>query len=150
MIDSLLQEGGHLPGPESGLLSTTQKCIVCQRHACWQNKRLYYQGYPGRKNQGKGTQKGSATCLTVSGFMAIRLVSRLSLPNNSDSGSFLSHNGVQQEVFWEVGRTCDLVSAVSFWLFLNYSRCSWLFSSVFLTRTFCYKITHANGCCGAW
>ena len=46
--------------------------------------------------------------LTVSGFMVMRLVSRLSLANYSDSESFLvvhalfSQDGCQREGFWEV------------------------------------------------
>jgi len=48
--------------------------------------------------------------LAVSGFMVIGLVSGLSLANHSDSGSFqvahalLSHDGCQQEGFWEMVR----------------------------------------------
>ena len=45
---------------------------------------------PGREQQGKGSQEsGSAMWLTVSGFMVMELVSRLSLANHSDSGAFL-------------------------------------------------------------
>ena len=46
--------------------------------------------------------------LAVSGFMMMGLVSRLSLTNHSDSGSFLvvhalfSLDGCQREGFWEV------------------------------------------------
>ena len=39
---------------------------------------------------------------------------------------------------------------VSFWPFLNSSGWWWLISSVFLTRTFCHKTTHANGYYGTW
>ena len=38
------------------------------------------------EQEGKGTQENSSvTCLTVSGFMVMGLVSRLSLTNHSDS-----------------------------------------------------------------
>ena len=64
---------------------------------------------PGREQKRKGTQVNcSATWLTVSGFMVMGLVSRLSLANHSDSGSFLvghallSQDGCQREGFWEV------------------------------------------------
>ena len=49
-----------------------------------------------------------AMWLAVSGFMLMGLVSRLSLANHSDSGSFLvahtllSQDGRQREGFWEV------------------------------------------------
>ena len=47
-------------------------------------------GHPGGEQEGKGTQENcSAVWLTVSGFMVMGLVSRLSLMNHSDSESFL-------------------------------------------------------------
>ena len=58
--------------------------------------------------------------LTVSGFMVMELVSRLSLGNHCDSGSFLvlcallSQDRFQQEGFWEVGRTFGLASPLFF------------------------------------
>ena len=62
--------------------------------------------------EGKGNQEDySAMWLAVLGFMVMRLVSRLSLANRSDSGgsgSFLvvytliSQDGCQREGFWEV------------------------------------------------
>ena len=68
-------------------------------------------GRPGGEQWGEGTQENSsATWLTVSGFMVMGLVSRLSLANHSDSESFLvvhtlfSQDGCQREGFWEVVR----------------------------------------------
>ena len=53
----LLQEGGPLPVPKSGLLSNTQKRVV-QRESCAdKSKRLYGRGCLGRGQQGKGNQK---------------------------------------------------------------------------------------------
>ena len=78
-------------------------------------------GPPGGEQQSKGTQENcSATWLAVTGFMVIGLVSRLSLANHSDSGSFLvtraslSQDGFQREGFWEIGRTYGLASPLSF------------------------------------
>ena len=49
-------------------------------------------GFPSGEQQGKGTQEDcSAMWLAVSGFMVIRLVSRLFLANHSDSGSVWWH-----------------------------------------------------------
>ena len=42
----LLQEGGPLPGPETGLLSNTRKWIV-RGDTCWQSKRFYWERAPG-------------------------------------------------------------------------------------------------------
>ena len=55
----------------------------------------------GGEQQGKGTQENcSAMWLAVSGFMVMGLVSRLSVANHSDSGSFLVVcAALSQEVF---------------------------------------------------
>ena len=45
---SLLQEGGHLPGLESRLLSNTEMNDL-RRHIYWQSKRLYWEGAPGQR-----------------------------------------------------------------------------------------------------
>ena len=62
--------------------------------------------------EGKGNQENcSAMWLAVLGFMVMRLVSRLSLANRSDSGgsgcflvvyTLISQDGCQREGFWEV------------------------------------------------
>ena len=52
----LLQEGGPLPGLETGLLSNTRKWIV-QGDTCWQSKRFYWERAPGWRAVGKGTQE---------------------------------------------------------------------------------------------
>ena len=65
--------------------------------------------------------------LTVLGFMVMGLVSRLTLVNHSDSGSFLvertslSQDGVQCEGFWEVDRICGVSS-----LLLTFLELFWL------------------------
>ena len=65
-------------------------------------------GRLGGEQQAKGTQEDcSAAWLPVSGFTVMWLISRLSLANRSDSGSFmvahtlLSQDGFQLEGFWE-------------------------------------------------
>ena len=73
---------------------------------CWQSKRLYWEGAPGWRAAGKGTQEDcSAMWLKVLGFMVMGWVSGLSLASHSDSGSFLvahaslSQNGSQRGGF---------------------------------------------------
>ena len=153
----LLQEGGPLPGPESGLLSNTQKWIVWGDTHIDKARGFIGKGSPGGDQQGKGTQENcSATWFAVSGFMVIGLASGFSLANHSDSGSFLvactslSQDGIQRGGFWEVGRTYGLVSPLSFWPFLNYSGWWWLVSSTFLTRTSYCKMIHADGYYRIW
>ena len=73
----------------------------------------------GQEGEGNG-ENCSATCLTVSGFMVIGLVSGLSLASHSELGSFLgahaslSQDGFQRGGSWEVGRTSGLECPVSF------------------------------------
>ena len=105
----LLQEGGPLPGPESGLLSNTQKGIVQGDTYADKARDFIRKVCPKREQLGKRTQENcSATWLPVSGFMVIGFVSGLSLANRSDSESFLvvhalfSQDGCQREGFWEV------------------------------------------------
>ena len=102
----LLQEGGPLPGPDTGLLSNTRKWIV-QGDTCADKARDFMgKGHPGGEQEGKGIQEN---CSATS-FMVMGLVSRLSLANHPDSESFLvvhtlfSQNGCQREGFWEVVR----------------------------------------------
>ena len=105
----LLQEGGPLPGPKTGLLSNTWKWIV-QGDTCADKARDFIgKGLLGGEQEGKGTQENcSATWLTVLGFMVMGLVSGLSLASHSGSESFLvvhawfSQNGCQWGGFWEV------------------------------------------------
>ena len=120
------------------------------------SKRLLWEGSTGGGHGGERSQNCSATWLPVVGFMVMGLVSRLSLANHSDSGSFLAasawlrQEGFQRGGFWEVGRTYRLASPPSFWPFLNSSSGWQLVSSLFLTRTSCCRITHAYGYCDTW
>lgn len=50
------KNGGPLPGPESGLLSHTQKRPV-QGDTCPQGKRLYWEGRPGGGQQVRGPRR---------------------------------------------------------------------------------------------
>ena len=74
----------------------------------------------GAQVESSGVREQGGLFCRVPGFIALGLVSRLSLANHSDSGSFLvacsslSQDGCQREGFWEVGRTCGLMSPLSF------------------------------------
>ena len=124
------------------------------RQTCWQSKRLYWKGTPGvesgraREPRRTALPRGSA----VSGFMVMGLVSWLSLANHSDSRVLPGGAHIVQPRWMQERRilggcqTCG----VSFRPFPNSSSWWWLISSVFLTRTSCYKTTHANGYYAAW
>ena len=86
----MLQEGGPLPGPETGLLSNTRKWVV-RGDTCADKARDFIgKGHPGGEQEGKGTQENcSAPWLAVLGFMVMELVSRWSLGTQSNSESFL-------------------------------------------------------------
>ena len=58
----LLQEGGPLPGPKTGLLSNIQKWIVWGDTCAGETRDFFGKGHPGGKQEGKGTQENrSAT-----------------------------------------------------------------------------------------
>ena len=104
----MLQEGGPLPGPETWLLSNTQKWIV-RGDICADKARDFTgKGHPGGEQEGQGTQENcSATWLEVSGFMVMGWVSGLFLVNHSHSESFLVVHALFgqdrcQRGFWEV------------------------------------------------
>ena len=107
----MLQEGGPLPGPKTGLLSNTQKWIVWRDTSADKARDFIGKGHVGGEQEGKGTQENcSATWLAVLVFMLMGLVSGLSLADHSDSESFLvvqalfSQDWCQWEGFWEVVR----------------------------------------------
>ena len=56
-ILEMLQEGGPLPGPESGLLSNTQKWIVWGDPRADKARDFIGKGHPGGEHEGKGTQE---------------------------------------------------------------------------------------------
>ena len=114
----LLQEGGPLLGPKSGLLSNTRKWIV------WGDTRAdkardYWEGAPGGEQQGWGNP-GELLCHVACSLrvyddgVSFQVVSGQSSCLAciwSDSGSFLgarislTQEGLQHEGVWEVGRT---------------------------------------------
>ena len=103
---------------------------------------LIGKGRPGGEQEGKGTQEDfSAMWVTVPGFMVMGLVSRLSLANHSDSGSFLvgsvllGQDGFQRGRFWEVRE--DVRTGVSSLLlsFPDFFHWWWLAGSEVLPRT---------------
>ena len=91
--------------------------------------------------------------------MVVGLVSGFSLANHSDSGSFLvlftllSRDECHREGFWEV--VGHMVS-LCFCFFFTIRELFWLMVAYqfhvpyFLTRNSCLKITHTDGCYGAW
>ena len=89
-ILKLLQEGGSLPEPQTGLLSNTWKWIVRGDISADKARDFIGKAQPGGEQQGTGTQENrSAMWLAVLGFMVIGLVSGWSLANHSNSEFFL-------------------------------------------------------------
>ena len=130
---------GPLPGPETELLSNTQKWIV-QGDTCWQSKKFYWGRAPGWRTVGWGNP-GDLLC-HVAGSLGFY-------------GDCISFQVIFSQLFWLRvlpggacivqprwmparrilwgGQTCG----VSFWPFLNSPGWWCLISSVFLTRTLC-------------
>ena len=102
----MLQEGGPLPGPETGLLSTLGNELSEETHVLTKQEILLGKGTWVESSRVREPRK---TALPHGlGFMVMGLVSGLSLANHSDSESFLvvhalfSQDGCQREGFWEV------------------------------------------------
>ena len=124
-----------------------------RRHMCWQNKRFYWERAPGWRAVGWGNPGGQLCHVACSlGYygdgISFRVVFSQSfwlrvLPGGA---RLVQPRWMPERRILGGGRTCG----VSFWPFLNSSSCWRLISSVFLTRTSCHKITHANGYYGAW
>ena len=148
----LLQESVPLLGPETGLLSITQKWIVRGHTSADKARNFTGKGQAGGEQEGKGTRRPALPHGSQSGFMVMGLVSGLSLAKHSNSGvlpggaSLVRPRWMPDRRMLRGDRTCG----VSFWPFLNSSGWWRLISSVFLARTSCLKTTHANGCYGAW
>ena len=112
----MLQEGGPLPGPETGLLSKTlgnelsEETHVLTKQEILLGKSTLAESSRVREPRRIALSHGFA----VSGFMVMVLVSELSLANYSDSESFLvvhalfSQDGCQRGGFWEVVRQVGL------------------------------------------
>ena len=103
------RNGDPFQGLKGGLLSNTQKWIAYGDTGADKSRDFIGKGHPGGEQEGKGIQEnGFASWLTVSGFMLMQLVFRLSFTSHSDSESFLvahtllSQDGCQREGFWEV------------------------------------------------
>ena len=101
-----MQEGGPLPGPETGLLSTLGNELSEETHVLTKQEILLGKGTWVESSRVREPRK---TALPHGlGFMVMGLVSGLSLANHSDSESFLvvhalfSQDGCQREGFWEV------------------------------------------------
>ena len=145
----LLQEGGPLPGPETGLLSTLGNELSEETHVLTKQEILLGKGTWVESSRVREPRK---TALPHGlGFMVMGLVSGLSLANHSDSESFLvvhalfSQDGCQREGFWEVVGPVVSPFDLSWTLLIGGG-----LLVVFLTRTSCHKTTHANVYYGVW
>ena len=149
---NLLQEGGSLPGPETGLLSNTRKWIV-RGDTCWQSKRFYWERAPGWRAVGSGNP-GELFCHVAHslGFygdgISFWVVFSQSfwlrvLPGGA---CLVQPRWMPERRILGGGQTC----CVSFWPFQNSSGWWRLISSLFLTRTSCGKTAYANGYNSAW
>ena len=106
----LLQEGGPLPGPETGLLSNTRKWIVEETHVLTKQEILLGKGTRVESSRVREPRRTALSSDSQSRVMVMGLVSGLSLANHSDSVAFLvvqalfSQDGCRREGFWEVVR----------------------------------------------
>ena len=140
----MLQEGGSC---------LTLRSELSRRHMCWKSERLYWEESPGQRAGGWGNPGGllchmARSLRLYSGGNSFQVVSGQSfwlmvLPGGA---CIAQSRGMPARRILGGGRT----RSVSFWPFPNSCGWWWLFSYVFLTRTSCCKITHANCYYGAW
>ena len=148
---NLLQDGGPLLRPRTGLLSNTRKWIV-QGDSCWQSKRFYWERAPGWRTVGWGNP-GEQLCHMACGLgfygdgISFWVVfSQLFWLKVHPGGAHLVQPRWMPERILGGDQTCGVFS----WPFLNSSGWWRLISSVFLTRTSCHKTTHGNDYYGVW
>ena len=84
----LLQEGRPLPGPEIDLLSALGNELSEETYVLTRQEILLGRDTQVQSRRVRGLRR-TALWLSVSGFMVMGLVSRLSLASHSDSESFL-------------------------------------------------------------
>ena len=100
--------------------------------------RLYWEGAPGQRAGGWGTQEdGSVMWLAISGSMVKGWRACVAQPRWMPTRRICGGGGTQDT--WPHGVSSQISS--SWW---------WLVSAVFLTRPSCCKITHTNCYYGAW
>ena len=147
----LLQEGEPPSKAPKWALVWHLEMDCLRRYICWQGERLYWEGALGGGQQGKGAQEDCrVTSLEVSGFMVMRLVSGFPLANHLTQNPSWWHMHCSAKMDAsekDSGRwsdtPCLLLTFPEFFRLL-------VACFVFLARTSCCKITHANGYHGAW
>ena len=147
----MLQEGGPLPGPERGLLSNTQKWIIWGDTNADKARDFIGKGALVASSRIKEPRRTSLLCGSLGFYddgVSFQVVSGQSFWLRVLPGGvrLLQPRWMPDRRILGGGQTYG----VSFWPFLNSSGWWRLISSVFLTRTSCHKITHANGYYGAW
>ena len=95
----LLQEGGPLPGHETELCLTLGNELSEETHVLTKQEILLGKGTRGESSRVREPRRTALSpWLAMSGFMVIRLVSRWSLANHSNSESFLvAHSSLSQD-----------------------------------------------------
>ena len=77
------RKGEPYPGSKSGLFSNSEMYCL-RRHACWQSKRLYWEGVPGRRARGREPRRTALPWGFSLGFY----------------GSWVSFQVVCEQSFW--------------------------------------------------
>ena len=115
MIQELLLEWGPFQGLRAGSCLTLNSELSKETHVLKKQETLLGRGPPGLRVGEQGRPEGLLCHVAHSlGFYGDGLVSRLSLANHSELGSFLAvHTSLSQDRFqregsWGVGRTSGI------------------------------------------
>ena len=149
--EALLWEEGPLPGPERGILSNPQKWIVQGDTRADKGRGFIGKGCPSGEQEGEGTwedcaARGSQSWAYGDGLASGCLWQSFWLRVLPGGAHTAQPRWMPERRILGGGRT----RGDSFWLFPDSSIWWWLVSSMFLTKTYCRKTTHANGYWGAW
>ena len=124
-----------------------------RRRRCWETKRLYWGGEPGRRAVGSGSPGGLLCHVAHSlGFYG----EGISFWVVSDQSLWLRvlPGGARiTRPRWIPARRIlgdGWTHGITFWPFLNCSDWWWLIHSMSLTRTYCHKTAHTDGYYDAW
>ena len=146
-LTHVLQEGGPLPGPETGLLSNTWKWIVRGDTRADRARDFIGKGSPGGEQEGEGTRENGSALAHSLRFYGDGISFRVVFGQSFWLRVFLGGACIAQPR-WMLVRGIlgsGWTRGVSFQPFPNSSSWWWLISSEFLTRTSCHKTTHVNG-----
>ena len=146
----MVRKGGPLPGPEDWLLPNTRKWIVQRDPRADKARAFIGKGMRRQRARGRGDPEGLRSTWLSLRFCGEGVRCRSFWLRALPRGTSITQDGSYREGFWELGRTYELASSLSFGPVLNYSGWGQPLCFKFFTRSSCCRMTPAGGYYGAW